>query len=142
MKSLIPRAPMMRQDLERFLSYFDEEFPIANGLTDWSPVLDVTEEDGKFVVKAECPGIDAKDLHVRVKNDVLTIEGEKVSDIEEKTDRTYRKERSFGAFSRAIRFPTPTDGTKVKARLVNGVLTLTVPKSVTAESSTIPIQVG
>jgi HSP20 family molecular chaperone IbpA len=48
----------------------------------------------------------------------------------------------FGSFAREIRFPTSTDGTAEKARLVNGVLTLTIPKATTAKASSIPIQAG
>ena len=143
MKTLTPWAPTMRQELARYLSRFDDDFPVlSKDVADWTPALDVTEANGNFIVKAECPGMEAKDLRVRVQNDVLTIEGEKVSDIHEKTERAYRRERSYGSFSRDIRFPTPTDGTKVKAHLANGILTLTVPKAAAAGSATIPITVG
>ena len=144
MKALTPwiRMPTLRQELDRLFARFDDDLPVPSALADWSPTLDVTEVDGTFVVKVECPGVEAKDLHVRVENDLLTIEGEKRTELEEKTDRSWRRERSFGSFAREIRFPMPTDGTRVKARLANGVLTLTVPKAAVAKASTIPIQAG
>jgi HSP20 family protein len=135
--------PTLRQELDRLFARFDEDMLKDVQLTGWNPALDVKESNGEYIVKAECPGVDAKDLRVRLENGVLTIEGEKKTEHEEESDRMYRRERSFGAFSREIRFPMPTDGTKVKAHLANGVLTLKVPKSASApKESNIPIQVG
>jgi HSP20 family protein len=143
MKALTPwtNLPTLRQELDRFFSHFDDDTLAPALLSDWVPSMDISESNGDFVVKAECPGMDAKDLHIRMENGVLTIEGEKKSDREVKSDRSYRHERSFGSFSREIRFPKPTDGSKVKARLTNGVLTLTVPKSASAAGQKdIPIE--
>jgi len=144
MKALAPwtRVPTLRQELDHLFSRFDDDLPVPSPFADWTPALDVTEANGTFVVKAECPGVELKDLRVRMDHDILTIEGEKKAEVEEKTDRTWRRERSYGSFTREIRFPTAVDGTNVKARLVNGVLMLTIPKAAVAKASTIPIQVG
>jgi HSP20 family protein len=145
MKALMPwtNLPTLRQELDRIFTRFDEDAFTPVSLADWMPSMDVTESNGDFVVKLECPGMEAKDLHVRMENGVLTVEGEKKADREEKTDRTYRHERTFGSFSREIRLPKPTDGSKIKAGLANGVLTLTVPKAAEAAGKNeIPIQVG
>jgi HSP20 family protein len=145
MKALMPwtNLPTLRQELDRLFSRFDEDALAPFALADWMPSMDVTESNGDFVVKLECPGMEAKDLHVRMEDGVLTVEGEKKSDREEKTDRSYRHERMFGSFSRDIRLPKPTDGSKINARLVNGVLTLTVPKApATAGKKDIEIKVG
>ena len=144
MKALTPwtRLPTLRQELDRLFTRFDDDSPVASAFADWAPTVDVTEVNGTYVVKTECPGVEAKDLHVRMENDVLTIEGEKKADVDEKSDKTWRRERMFGSFAREIRFPTSTDGTAVKARLVNGVLTLTIPKATSAKASSIPIQAG
>ena len=145
MKALAPwtNLPTLRQELDRFFSRFDDETLAPGVLADWMPAMDITESNGDFVVKAECPGMDVKDIHVRMENGVLTIEGEKKSDREVKSDRSYRHERTFGSFSRDIRFPKPTDGSRIKARLVNGVLTLTVPKAASAAGQgNVPIEVG
>ena len=144
MKALTPWTPLptLRQELDRLFARFDDDFVVPSAFADWTPMVDVTEANGEYVVKTECPGVEPKDLRVRMENDVLTIEGEKKADLEEKTDKTWRRERTFGSFAREIRFPTSTDGTGVKARLVNGVLTLKVPKAAVAKASSIPIQAG
>ena len=145
MKALIPwtNLPTLRQELDRFFTRIDDDLLGPVSFTEWMPSMDVSESNGEFVVKVECPGMEAKDLHVRMENGILTVSGEKKSDREEKSERAYRYERMFGAFSRDIRFPKPTDGSKIKARLANGVLTLTVPKSASpAQQDNIPIQVG
>ena len=145
MKTLMPltNLPTFRQELDRFFSRFEDEPFAPATLAEWMPSMDVTESNGEFIVKVECPGMDVKDLHVRMENGLLTVEGEKKSDREEKSERSYRRERLFGSFSRDLRLPKPTDGTKIKAHLVNGVLTLTVPKAVSAaEKKDIPILVG
>lgn len=145
MKELMPftNLPTLRQEFDRFLTRFDEDMKSPSTLSEWMPTMDVTESNGDFLVKAECPGLEVKDIHVRMDDGILTIEGEKKLEREEKSDRSYRRERTFGSFSRAIRFPKATDGTKIKAKLANGVLTLTVPKSheVTGLKD-IPIQLG
>lgn len=145
MKALAPwtRLPTLRQELDRLFSGLDEDVLAPAAIADWMPSVEITETDAEFVVKAECPGMDVKDIRVRMEDGVLTIEGEKKSDREVNSDRCHRQERTFGSFSRGIRFPRPTDGSKVKARLANGVLTLTVPKAASAAGrDSIPIQVG
>lgn len=135
--------PLLRQEIDRLFTRFDDDDLGPTGTRMWTPSMDVCESNGNVVITVECPGMDAKDIHVSLTNDLLTIEGEKKTETEtrEKKGRTYRRERTFGSFSRDIRLPMPVDGSKIKAHLVNGVLTLTVPKSSQARPSEIPIQV-
>jgi HSP20 family protein len=79
-------------------------------------------------VTAEIPGLDAKDIHVSMHEDMLTIEGEKKREWEEKRVDTHVVERSYGRFRRQVRLPVPVDADKVDARYERGLLTLKAPK--------------
>jgi HSP20 family protein len=96
------------------------------------------------MVKAEVPGMDAKDIELSLHGEVLTLKGEKKQEkeTEEKNEHYYRIERSYGAFARAIRLPASVDGSKVTATFKNGLLTVTLPKAPAAKGTTIPIKAG
>jgi HSP20 family protein len=91
-------------------------------------------------VKAEVPGMDSKDIQLSLQEQVLTIKGEKRQEKEEKDEHYYRAERSYGAFARAVRLPTPVDGSRVTATFKNGVLSVTLPKAAAAKGTMIPIK--
>jgi len=107
----------------------------------WAPALDVAETDEAVVVKAEVPGIDAKDLEVTVTGAVLTIKGEKREEKEEKDKRHHRVERAYGAFSRSVDLPEEVDAEKIQAECKDGVLTVTMPKKPEAKGRRITIDV-
>ena len=93
-----------------------------------SPAVDVFEEGGSIVVKAELPGLTRKDIEVKLIDNTLEITGEKKT--EEKIDRRdYLKvERSYGKFSRTLRLPEGLDGERVTANFTDGVLEIKIPK--------------
>ncbi len=107
----------------------------------WEPALDVSETDDEIVVKAEVPGVDPKDLDIRVTGNVLTIKGEKREEKEEKTKEVHRIERSYGAFTRSIDLPEMVEAEKIKAECKSGVLTITLPKKPEAKSHQVKIEV-
>jgi len=107
----------------------------------WAPALDVAETDEAVIVKAEVPGIDAKDLEVTLTGGVLTIKGEKRDDTEERTERQHRVERTYGAFSRSIDVPQEVDPDQVKAECKDGVLTVTLLKKPEAKGRQIEIEI-
>ncbi|MCZ6689342.1 MAG: Hsp20/alpha crystallin family protein [Planctomycetota bacterium] len=94
----------------------------------WTPPLDVAETETAVVVKVELPGLEASDLDISIKDDVLTIQGEKKSEKEEKGRNFHRMERSYGSFSRSVALPSEVDGEKVKATYTNGVLEVHLEK--------------
>jgi HSP20 family protein len=94
----------------------------------FAPQLDVTETDKEIKVCAEVPGIESKDLDVKVTDDELTIRGEKRSERESGDGGRYWSERSFGSFERTIPLPTEVEGTKATSEFKNGVLRITLPK--------------
>jgi HSP20 family protein len=93
------------------------------------PAMDFVERDKEYVVSAELPGLDEKNLEVKLSGDVLTIHGEKKEEQEEERP-TYRvSERRYGSFQRSVQLPADVDAEKIDARFVKGVLTVTLPKS-------------
>ncbi len=100
----------------------------------WCPRVDVVRENGHFKLTAEFPGVDKDDIHVDVKDGYLTVRGEKKRDHSEEKDGYSYSERFYGSFERSFRLPRDASVDDIKAKLENGVLTLTVP--VTAKEPT------
>jgi HSP20 family protein len=99
------------------------------------PAVDVTETDGAFEVTAELPGIEEKNIEVKLANNSLTIKGEKRDEKEETKKDYYMRERSFGSFQRSFTVPKGVDTDKIEASFKKGVLTVTLPKSVEAKKA-------
>lgn len=147
-------VPVRRERGEHPLKAFQREFNrlfddffgtpmLFGGAGTFAPMprVDVSESDGAYVVSAELPGIDEKDVEVVLADNVLTIRGEKRAEREEKDRNYYLSERSFGSFRRAIPLPAEIDEDKVEAQFTNGVLTVRLPKSAEAQAKTRRIEV-
>jgi HSP20 family protein len=119
---------------------FEAPWTELTALGDWTPPLDLSEGKDAITVKAEVPGVEAGDIAVTLDGDVLTIKGEKEEKKEEKDERRHRVERSWGAFTRSVRLPSPVDGGKVTAAFKNGVVTITLPKAPGTKGTTIPVK--
>lgn len=124
---------------------FDEVFrdfgPAGFGRANW-PSLEVTEDDKAVRVSAELPGMDENDVDVVFDNGVLTLRGEKRSDVKDK-DRHY-SEHHYGRFERAVPMPVGIDESGIKASFNRGVLSVTLPRSKTQQEGVrrIPIDKG
>jgi len=94
----------------------------------FAPAVDVKETAEAVVVKAEVPGMDAKEINISVTGNVLTIKGEKKSEREEKEENYHLVERSYGSFSRSLTLPAAVDLDNIEAKYDKGVLTVTCPK--------------
>lgn len=143
MKALTPWTGFenLRKDMERFFDRWgDWELPELRPIADWTPKVDFAENKDAYVLKAEIPGIDPKEISVSLENELLTIKGEKKQEKEEKDEHHYRVERSFGSFARTMRLPGAVDGGKVAAAFKNGVLTVTLPKASGAKVNAIPVK--
>lgn len=92
------------------------------------PSVDVSETEKEIVAKAELPGMDAKDVEITLRNNVLSIKGEKKFEDEEKRDNYHRIERSYGSFCRTINLPASVAEDNVTAKFDKGVLTITMAK--------------
>jgi HSP20 family protein len=107
----------------------------------WAPPVDIYEHDGNLVLKAELPGIDPKDVDVRVENNVLTLHGERKFDTEVKRESCHRVERAYGTFSRSFTLPNVVDTGNIKAEFKDGVLRVTMPKREEAKPKQIQVQI-
>lgn len=108
----------------------------------WAPAVDIFEQGGDLVLKAELPGVDSKDVDVRIENNVLTLKGERKVDSDVKRDNYHRVERAYGAFTRAFTLPTTVDTTKVKADFKDGVLRIVLPKREESKPKQVQIEIG
>jgi HSP20 family protein len=108
----------------------------------WAPPVDIYEHDGNLVLKAELPGIDPKDVDVRVENNVLTLHGERKFDTEVKRESCHRVERAYGTFSRSFTLPNVVDTGNIKAEFKDGVLRVTMPKREEAKPKQIQVQIS
>jgi len=98
-----------------------------------TPAVDVTESDKMYEITAELPGMDEKNIEVKVSNGNLTITGEKQEEKEEKKKDYYLKERHFGSFERSFQLPEGVDASKIEATFKKGVLKVSLPKKVEAQ---------
>src|SRR5437870_9009622 len=89
--------------------------------TSFAPPVDIYEDEHNVTLKLEVPGIDEKDLDIRVENQTLTVRGERRFEQEEKEENFHRIERRYGSFSRSFTLPNTVDSDKVQASYVNGV---------------------
>ncbi|MCE9635938.1 MAG: Hsp20/alpha crystallin family protein [Planctomycetes bacterium] len=97
-------------------------------VSEFAPVLDISESDGAYTVHAEVPGLAPDDVQVTVEEDVLTVRGEKKAEHVEADGKVHRSERRYGAFSRSVQFPVGVDAAQVTAVHRLGVLTVRLPK--------------
>lgn len=98
------------------------------GLYDWSPPVDIYETTDGIVLKVELPGVNKDDVSVEVKDNVLTLKGERLLDPEIKDEHYYRKERSFGKFNRSFSLQETIKPDLIKASFKDGVLTVEIPR--------------
>lgn len=94
----------------------------------WAPAVDIKEEDNRFVLKADIPGVEPKDIEVTMADGVLTIRGERKHESEEDTNGYKRVERSYGTFYRRFSLPDTADAEGISAKGKDGVLEVVIPK--------------
>jgi len=123
-------------------SFFDvEPFRRAQASLGAMPAVDVTQTDKGYEITAELPGMEERDIDVKLANGILTIRGEKRDEKEEKKNDYYVRERSFGSFERSFQVPENVDTDKVSASFKKGVLTVMLPKSAEAQKAEKKIEV-
>jgi len=111
-------------------------------VADWMPTVDITETEGEYLIKAELPEVRKEDVKVTVENGVLTLQGERRQEKEEKGKRFHRVERSYGSFVRSFTLPESVDESSVKAEYKDGVLNLHLPKSEKVKPKAIDVKVA
>jgi HSP20 family protein len=105
------------------------------GVGDWHPRVDISENDGQYLVKTDIPGVAKEDIKITIDNDVLTIQGERKQEQEEENKHFHRVERFYGSFIRSFTLPDDADAAALKAAAQEGQLTVTIPKKVSAPSA-------
>lgn len=116
----------------------DEE--TGHMLADWAPAVDIKEEPAQFVIHADLPGVDIKDIEITLENGVLTLKGQRAAEKKEETQQYRRIERVRGTFLRRFSLPDAVDAEKVAARCKDGVLEVVVPKREAAQPRRIAIE--
>ncbi len=131
----------------RLGSFFGGRFPRfgdSNGglkLADWSPQVDITEDEKEYLIKADLPEMKKDEIKVNVENGVLSVSGERKTEKEEKNKKFHRIERSYGTFERSFTLPDDANGAKVSAEFKEGVLRVHLPKTPVAKPKAIEVKV-
>jgi HSP20 family protein len=139
----------LQSEMDRLFDRFSRGFPslsMGRDLFDWDPFrasggalgitaphVDVSETDKSYEISAELPGLDEKNVNIELKDDVLTLTGEKKEESEKEEKDYHVSERRFGSFRRSFRLPSGADQEKISADFKNGVLKIAMPKSATAQ---------
>ena len=110
-------------------------------LADWTPLVDVIENDKEYVIKAELPEVKKEDVKVRIENGMLTISGERNFEKEEEGKKYHRVERSYGSFERSFTIPDACKADEMEAKYKEGMLTLHIPKSEEAKPQAIDVKI-
>ncbi len=116
----------------------DEE--TAAVTADWIPAVDIREDQDRYVLRADLPGVDPKDIEITMENGVLTIRGERSESNEENRDGYRRVERISGRFFRRFTLPDTADAEKIAANGKHGVLEVTIPKHAKVQPRRISVQ--
>ena len=130
--TIFGRAPV-RKNGEK-----DEAMTVAQ----WAPLVDITEDDKEYLIKAELPEVKKDEFKVSVQDGVLTITGERKSEKEEKNKKFHRVEWAYGSFARSFTLPEDADAEKVAGEFKDGVLKVHVPKSEKAKPKKVEVKVG
>jgi len=142
-----PVATLHREVDRLFDDFFRgfDRFPTSafreERLTEFSPKINISENDKEIEVTVEVPGMDQNDVEINLRDDILTIRGEKKQEKEEKDKEYYHVERSYGSFYRSLQIPCEVEQDKVKATFKKGVLKINLPKSEKARENVRKIEV-
>jgi HSP20 family protein len=138
MSAMQDRMNRLLSDLRVRPAWGEEE--ITKGA--WVPPVDIYETTNSIVLKAELPGISKEDINLEVKDNTLTLKGEKKFEKEVKEDNYFRVERAYGSFQRAFTLPSTVQHEKVKAKFKDGILEVQLPKVEEAKPKQIKVDVG
>ncbi len=143
---LVPRDPFFNhlpniRDLNRFFNVELEDEDSAIITSAWTPAVDIAEHENHFLIKADVPGVDPNDIEISMENGLLTMKGERESEIKEDKDGYTRVERSHGSFYRRFSLPETADSENITAKSNKGVLEISVGKKETSKPKKITVNV-
>ncbi len=113
-----------------------------NAISAWAPRVDIKEEAERFLIRADVPGVDPRDIEVSVEDGVLTLSGERKSETRDQQDGWTRVERHSGRFQRSFTLPETVDAAGVTAKGEHGVLEISIPKVAKAQPKKIEVKVN
>jgi HSP20 family protein len=129
------------RDLDQMFGQTNEQSNSAIATCAWVPAVDIKEETQQFVIEADIPGVEPKDIEISMENGVLTLKGDRQSITQNDSQNYKRVERTYGSFYRRFSLPDTADPEKVTASGKNGVLQITLPKRELAQPRKITVQV-
>jgi HSP20 family protein len=131
--------------VSRLFEEFFNDFPFSGSMNEtrenWVPSVDILEKDGKLILRAELPGIDEKQIDLKLEGDILILKGERKMENEDNKNNYHRVESCYGSFTRSFRLPDTVDADKISAEYKNGVLTVTIPQKPEVKPREIPVTV-
>ena len=131
----------VHREIDRLFDRFVGDGTDDGKTSTWLPMVDVLEHEDAFEVRAELPGMKKDDVKITLRDDILTIRGEKKQESEKKDQNYHRIERSYGSFQRSFKLPVSVKGDKIDATYNDGVLTVVLPKSEEAKPRDIEVKV-
>lgn len=134
------RLGQFHEEMDRLLNRYQPAEETSVTTSDWTPAVDVKEEEGRFLIRADVPGVDPKDIEVHMDKGMLTIEGKRDSEIRDEKDGYKRVERVYGSFARRFSLPDTADADNIKAESKHGVLEIVIPKKAAEQPRRIKVQ--
>ena len=134
-------ADLVQRDLERIQTRQSGRDGPATRTSDWVPAVDIVEENDRFVISADVPGVAAADIDVSMEDGVLTIAGERHIEKQEDAEGVRRFERARGRFHRRFTLPESADAEGISARSANGILAISIPKLPVVQPRRITVEV-
>lgn len=123
-------------------SLYDPLRQMGERVAEWlAPASEAASNDTAYRISVELPGVEEKDIDLRIDDGVITLSGEKRTEREEKGETWYFSERQYGSFSRSFRLPPDADAAKLDAHLKDGVLTVTIPKTTPAKPESAKVRI-
>lgn len=147
--SLVNWSPFREFDdiFERYNRLFGRALPSTGqggesaAMVQWRPAANISETDKEYIIKAELPEVEKKDVEVTVHDGVITIRGERRFERTDDSEKTHRVESFYGSFERSFSLPADADDSRIQAESKDGVLKVRIPKSAAAKPKAIDIQV-
>jgi HSP20 family protein len=141
--------PTVWSERSVFPNLFDEfltEWPFRSAFREtarsWTPAVDILEKDGNLILRAELPGVNEKEIDLKLEGNVLTLRGERKLEDEQENNNYHRRESFYGTFSRSFTLPETVDRDHIKADYKSGVLTVTIPQRPEVKPREIPVSVN
>ncbi len=130
----------LQHELTRMQGYKDKTDDNGDVVTsDWAPAVDIKEEDNQYLLVADIPGVDPKDIDIHMENGILSIKGERNSELKTEQDGYKRIERKHGVFYRRFTMPEGVNPDGIEAKCENGVLSVSIPKQEAAQPRKITV---